>query len=99
MSKISQEKIDFVDDLIRKAGNKVGEKVRVDIVPLMEKFDMTWAASREVLQYASRQLGHRMAGPRSTIVVIGDAVEKPEPLTKGQIALNAAIELCARLAD
>lgn len=81
---ITQDHLDFIAARIADGEDAGADAVRVDVAAIGERFGLTWPAARDLLQSAAKQLGHKMAGPKSAIVArsqrrtISDATGAPE---------------------
>jgi hypothetical protein len=91
--KITQDHIDFVAECIESGEPEGADCVRVDVLAIGERFGVTWQVARNILQASTHALGHRMAGPRSSVVrKVEKAPEAPHK-SRLEIMLQATSDL------
>lgn len=92
---ITQDHLDFVAQCIETGEPEGKDCVRVDVLAIGERFGVTWAVARNILQAATHALGHRMAGPRSSVVRKVETPPDAPPKSRLEVMLEAATALMA----
>ncbi len=95
---ISQDHIDFVACCIESGEPEGIDCVRVDVLAIGERFGVTWQVARNILQASTHALGHRMTGPRSSIVRKVQTTPDAPPMSRFDIMLAATTDLMAAYA-
>jgi hypothetical protein len=96
---ITQDHIDFVAICIASGEPEGADCVRVDVLAIGERFGVTWQVARNILQASTHALGHRMAGPRSSVVRKVQTPPETPPKSRFDIMLAATTDLMANYAS